>query len=228
VLISSLLAIFLVSIVEVTPAQATWSGGVSWETPQTSPTIVPRHSFTVAKRMFVTGTDGKLYEDSKLLSTGAWTGFYYIPTPGTFAFASAPVAVSPSAGELDVFGTGVDNHVWEVSYTGTWSAPTLIGNSSNLTYWSPTAIVFGATPQEDVFVLGTDLKLYEDSKLLSTGTWSGFYQIPSAGSFANAPWPASASSAEVDLFGRSLDNHVYEVTYTGVWSGPSLVGSSSN
>jgi hypothetical protein len=165
--------------------------------------------------IFVTGTDGLMYEDTVSLSNGSSSGFYQVG-PSSEDFTSGPSPVAETSTAVDVFATGTSSNIYGLHYSGGsgWSGPNLIGSSSSQTYYTPSAIVFAN--QEDVFVSGTDGLLYVDVQTLPGGGWTGFYAAPSPQreGFSTSPSAVSPASTELDVLG-SVNNGVYRVSYVG-------------
>ena len=94
------------------------------------------------------GDDASIYSRS-------WNGSTWSTPFGLGgATSSAPAAVAPAPGRLDLFARGGDNAVWLRRYDGTaWSSWTALGTT---TYASPAASLRQGTSIVDVFVRGTD------------------------------------------------------------------------
>lgn len=163
--------------------------------------------------LFVTGTDGHLYENVKDLMTGLWTGFFLVNSQGTLA--GAPTAVSPSSGSIQVFGPGTDSphHIYGINYSGTWSPWALIGTPANVTWDDVGATAQGG--QVEVFVTGTDDHLWGNTEVGSS--WSGFGSTSSRGTLSSGPSAVSGSNGLVQVFGAGTDtpHHIYEISNTG-------------
>lgn len=177
--------------------------------------------------LFFEGTDGKLWEDWEGAGSGQWSGAMRVRSDG--ALAGTPLALSPSPGVVDVFVRGTDSRIWETSYSnGSWSGWSAVGLSVNQTPFGPGGVVQGG--QLDLFVTGTDGKLYQDFQDLSTGAWSGFFRVSDQGTLGGAPAAVSTAKGSIQVIGPGTDqpHHVYTISYDNGWSPWSLVGTSAN
>lgn len=163
--------------------------------------------------LFVTGMDGHLYENLQSLSTGLWTGFFLVNGQGTLA--DGPTVVSPSAGNIDVFGPGTDSphHIYEIVLNGTWSPWFRVGTPNDVTYNAVGAAIQGS--QIDLFVIGTDGHLWENTEAGST--WTGFGLVNGRTTLSSGPIALANPNGLVTVFAAGTDSphHVYTISNTG-------------
>jgi hypothetical protein len=175
---------------------------------------------------FWRGTDGHLKE---AWYTGRWNGPMDLSVmwPDSSPPASAPaVAVTPDGGAQLVFWQGVDGHLWEAWYTGTWHGPvdwTVRWGGAARLGSAPSVWVSPDGRQQSVFWRGTEGHLWE---AWYVGWWSG--PVDWSARWPGTPLLASAPSAAVTSDGAQQlvywqDNagHLQEAWYAGSWNGPS-------
>ncbi|MDQ6945248.1 MAG: hypothetical protein M3256_03015 [Actinomycetota bacterium] len=145
-----------------------WSGG--WQnilSPPVHPVTRERATITTwgpgRLDVFLRGVDGKLYQD--FLANGAWQGWFQPPGTASGNLNSAPSASAWNGGPTDghnrltVFAQGVDNHLYQTTFDGGWSAWNIEGADQDVFQGSP-GVPSTLQVQPYVLVRGTDLKCY--------------------------------------------------------------------
>jgi hypothetical protein len=105
--------------------------------------------------IFVTGTDGRLYDD---VWSGSWNWNPF--GNGGSPVYGAPAALTDPAGRLHVFATGANGRLYDYMWSGGWGwvyhgyAVTDVGGD-------PGAVVYGGQPH--AFVMGTNNRLYDQA-----------------------------------------------------------------
>ncbi|HJQ34804.1 MAG TPA: peptidoglycan DD-metalloendopeptidase family protein [Pyrinomonadaceae bacterium] len=141
----------------------------------------------------------------------AWTpqGGGIIDEPG--AFSRQPTIT-------DVFAKGLDNKLWQKSYSG----------GSGWTGWSPhnDGFILGSSPVVDsmgpdhvhLFARGQDGQLWQ-KWWTAAGGWGNW--TPLGGGIIGAPGVRSRQSTITDVFARGLDNKLWQKSYVGGtgWTG---------
>jgi len=153
---------------------------------------------------------------------------YVIPpgvtAPTRTAFAgSAATSRGPSI--VDTFWRASDRSVWHKVWNGsTWQSAGLGG----ATLADPAAVATGSA-RLDVFVLGTDYRLYINT-WRSGSTWSG-WRLFYNGSFTSSPAATKRYDGGIDLFARGPDNNIVHLYYnltTGAVSTTNLGGTMTS
>lgn len=179
--------------------------------------------------LFAVGAGGHLYEEISEFGQpfGSW---FAVPIPGVNVYASPVTVVSPTTGEIDVFGTGSGNNsIWETKYTSGCNCWTSEVNLGGLSYQPPSVVVIQGEPQEDLFVVGGDNSLWESISEFG-GLFGNWFKvpIPNGDSYSSGPSVISPASGEVDVFGAgSGSNNVFETKYTAgcnCWTGETNLG----
>jgi hypothetical protein len=197
--------------------------------------------------------DGLVHE---LLYDGSWQHKFLTGSdPGAAPGAPAASLTSSLSGYSTPFNLqqhinfiGVDGHVHELVYDGSWKHHDLTGETGN---WLPAAgsSLAGYTTefnqQQHVLFIGGDNLVHE---LLYDGSWQHKFLTgsdPNAAQGAPPPLPGSRLCAYVTTFNQQqhvnymgTDGHIHELFYAGSWqhnpltktagvSGPSLPGNGT-
>lgn len=70
-----------------------------------------------------TGVVQQLYYDEAAAAGSRWAGWFQLTGVASFRGGSAIAAVGFSRSLLDLFVRGLDNRLYQITYTGSWSAP---------------------------------------------------------------------------------------------------------
>jgi hypothetical protein len=111
-------------------------------------------------------------------SNGTWTS-WQVAVPGA-TFRGKPAAISRGAGLIDIFVHGMDDHLWATWYNSSGPGSWYKGSDDTLgydpTYPATTSPAASARTSDslDVFVRGTDSKMWVNSWNSTSGVWSGF------------------------------------------------------
>jgi len=174
-----------------------WSG---WEAQGGSLTSGPDVASWGSGRLdvFVRGTDNALWHK---FWAGAWSGWESLGG----VLTSDPTAVSWGPNRLDVFARGSDNAMWHKFYDGSrWSGWASLGGSLTS---APDASSCAAG-HLDVFTTGANAGLYQ---LGFNGSW-GSWQSLGGQLTSDAGAACLTGTSTVDLFGRGLDNALWQTT----------------
>jgi hypothetical protein len=121
-------------------------------------------------QVFARGADDALWTRTYSGSWGAWKRVELNGMPEGTAIASSPTAVSPSAGQIDVYVRGSDNHLWKVHYNGsTWGSWTGGGDGEGLLASAVGVALFDG---------GTYLFAQNDLSGLQVNAGSGWQDFP--------------------------------------------------
>jgi CHAP domain len=135
----------------------------------------------------------------------------YVSPPGVVAptrtaFAGG-AATSRGPSIIDLFYRASDRSVWHKVWNGTeWQSAGLGGQ----TLADPAAVATGSG-RLDVFVIGTDYRLYVNT-WLSGSTWSG-WRLLYNGSFTSSPAATKRSDGGIDLFVRGANQDIVYLHY---------------
>ena len=112
-------------------------------------------------------------------NTDGWHGWWQI-RGGRAQPGAAIHAVSRSANKLDVFVTGTDGFIytaaWEPAFTDGWHGWWRL-NGGRATLGGPVTAVLRATNKLDVFVVGTDSRIYTAAWRPDSGGWQGWWPM---------------------------------------------------
>ena len=142
---------------------------------------------------------------------------------GQFPAGSSLAAVSRRPGQVELFGRGTDDRVWQTYRdpgTGQWSDwfPTAPGG---VTVGSPTVL----SPSREVlqlFIIGTDQKAWYCWWSDTDGAWSDWHDLGGQFHPGDQLTAVSRRPGVTELFGRGLDGRVWQTCFTpeqGSWSG---------
>ena len=170
--------------------------------------------YTNYTEVFVTGTDGNIYERWNFGS--GWNASWYPLASPPGGAVDKPAAVSVDGSRIDLFVRGADNRLWSKTFipcTTTpcgWSAWFLPpGTETGVLASAPAAASRGPNHLA-VSVRGTDNGLYF-TQYLGGPTWQPWTGL--GGPIQSAPGMAARSSQSIDVFGRGSDNLVYHWFY---------------
>jgi RHS repeat-associated protein len=184
--------------------------------------------------VFVTGfNDNKVYVDWKPISSGSWSGWAQVT--GNYAIKSAPTAISPTGGTIDLFGTGGDGAVWTsrnssvassltTGFAPNWSS---LGGSlwcadatNHVNCQAPAAVLFNGN--EQLFATAAASRsLYQNYRPAPNGSWSGWNAIAGTADLRSAPVGVSPVGGTLDVYGVGLNGAVYTTRWTNLsqtWS----------
>jgi hypothetical protein len=175
--------------------------------------------------LFGVGTDGNIYH--KFWDGRVWSGWFSdigAPPPGVASGAS-PTVSSSGSGQLEVFIRGTDNAIWCDFNDGYgWLGWESLGGDvlGNPAAVSPTPTATSPTGTIDLFGVGTDQNLYEDT--WNGSSWSGWVKelsAPPPGVASGAsPTVSSWGPGRLDVFIRGGDNAAWHNAWNGSsWSG---------
>jgi hypothetical protein len=122
-------------------------------------------------------------------------------------------------GDLDVFFTGRDEGLWQMSYlpSSGWHPAVEIPGGGVLTS-APAVDVFRGGNELDVFARGTNNALWQTYYRNGSG-WLGHWSSL-GGTLTSAPAvDVFRAGTEVDVFGRGTDNALWQDTFSSSWSG---------
>ncbi len=182
------------------------------------------------ENVFVTGSDGNLYDAQYNPSSGAWS-WVHLNNPGGVQFASNPDAINyyyAAGGSTfeDVYLTGSDGNLYDAQFnpsSSSWSwvhlnAPVgvhLTGNPAVINYyWAAAGVTL-----EDVYMRGTDSNLYYDLYNPSPGSWTWYgLGAPSGVHLASNPaaityYYAAGSETFADVYLTGSDGNLYDAQY---------------
>jgi lysozyme len=153
--------------------------------------------------------------------TGGWFGGGSWSSPislGLGPLGSAPRAVSPSPGLIDVFWKGSDRSMWVDRYSGGWSGATPLGTGA-----------VGGNPVVASAGQGSDTVFWRDASgdlWTDTGAswgWSGAQRLTSTALPADPS--VSAASTSIDVFWNSAGELWHGALSGGTWSGAVPLGT---
>ena len=177
---------------------------------------------------FVVGTDGRVYTAAwEPGFTDWWHGWW--PIGDIQVPPGAPVhAVSRSADKLDIFVTDVDGVIWtaawEPDFTDGWHGWWQL-NGGRAAPGAPVTAVSRSTDKLDVFVVGTDGRVYTAAwEPDFTDWWHGWWPIGSIVAPQGAPVHAvSRSTDKLDIFVTDVNGVImtaaWEPDFTDWWHG---------
>ncbi|MBD1874353.1 hypothetical protein H6F75_12740 [Nodosilinea sp. FACHB-131] len=147
-----------------------------------------------------------------------WSGYTQL---GNEVIKYPPSAVSWGLNRIDVFVVGTDNRLYTKSWNGTkWSSYTQLGNeliSSREAVVSWVSAVSWGPNRIDVFVIGTDSRLY--TKSWDGTKWSGYTQLGNE-AVIEVPSAVSWGPNRIDVFVIGTDSRLYTKSWDGTkWSG---------
>ncbi len=164
---------------------------------------------------------GVAYHKSYNNSTG-FTSFRSLG--GSFKAGSTLAAISRRTGQLEVFGRGLDDRLWQ-NYrmpNGTWHGWYSLGANGFLLSGSPSVV---ARAQDTMHVFARDASgqvatfVWQDH----VGAWAGWFGL--GGSFPAGDFVAALSRVpgQIELLGRGVDNRLWHnyspSNENGDWSG---------
>lgn len=161
--------------------------------------------------MYVTGSDGHVYQQQKAPNFNGWSDLGLPPGSGDF---SDPAAVSWGPGRRDVVvrrGTTlyINTYAAGAGLTGWQSLGTpgsTPGSSPAIASWGPNRL--------DVFVRGSDSQLYWRKCTANcsgnTGTWSSWTAVP-GGTFLGKPTAVGRETGVIDVFVHGMDDTLWGV-----------------
>ena len=159
--------------------------------------------------LFVVAADGNVYTTARLASDGVWADWSKAGaslTPVLFPVKSAVTALSPQAGEVDLFAVAADGGIYSCSRPGTggWSSWARVGGAADTV---PLPCTVGATSpglgQVSLFVTGSDGGVYTVSRSATAAAWTDWARVGTATDQAplhSVIRAASAKAGELDLF----------------------------
>ena len=188
-------------------------------------TVPPAAPISVVSRsqdkldVFATGIDGKVYTAAWEPSDGGagFRGWWHVA--GGLAVPGAPVGVvSRSANKLDVFVTGLNNHIWTAAWEPSDGAIRFRGwwQVGNLSVPSRTWIsaVSRSKDKMDIFATGFDGRVYTAAWERGDVRFRGWSWVASGESHPGAPVGAvSRSTDKLDLTLTGSDGRVW----TAAW-----------
>jgi lysozyme len=166
---------------------------------------------------FWEGSDSNIWQATY---TAGWYGDGTWSTPrslGLGPVGSAPEAVSPGAGLIDLFWKGAGGAVWVDRFNGGWSGPSPL--SSGVVTGTPVA-VSSAAGSDTVFWRDASSHLFQDTG--ASWGWSGAQQLTTV-PLASDP-SVSASAGDIDVFWNSGGGLWHLALNAGVWSGAAALG----
>jgi hypothetical protein len=181
--------------------------------------------------IFVVGLNGAAwsawFDDTK----GGWQSWFQLGTRD-FNLHQPLSAISHNDTEMDVFGIGKDNRIYNARYVYQWAAqPEQIWQpvgdmtfpSGNLVSTvSKLASDGSGVGLIDIFAVDSNGYVYNATLVTDEGYWSGWNRIldgvfpPSARIAARAYWK---NGETIELFGVAEDNIVYTAWWDGTWYG---------
>jgi hypothetical protein len=165
------------------------------------------------------GDDGSIYSRS-------WNGSTWSTPSGLGGVtSSAPAAVAPAPGRLDLFARGADNAVWLRRFGGAvWSSWSSLGTT---TYASPAASLRQGTSTVDVFVRSATNQVLQRSRTGST--WSAAWVSIGAppGGATSAPASVSNGPGRIEVFVRGGNGAIWRRTFTTSWGAWTSLGGVS-
>jgi lysozyme len=148
---------------------------------------------------------------------GSWSA----PIPlGLGPLGSAPRAVSPAPGLIDVFWKGSGSGMWVDRYSGTWSGATPLGTGA-----------VGGNPVVASAGQGSDTVFWRDASgdlWADTGAswgWSGAVRLTSTALSADPS--VSAASTSIDVFWNSAGELWHGALSGGTWTGAAALGTEA-
>jgi lysozyme len=169
---------------------------------------------------FWRGGDGHLWATT---FTGGWfgSGTWSVPAAlGVGLIESAPRAVSPAQGLIDVFWKGSDGGLWVARDNGGWSGAMPLNTG-----------VVGGNPVAASAGQGSDTVFWRDAAgglWADTGAswgWSGAQRLSSG--VLSADPSVSAAGTSVDVFWNSAGQLWHGVLSSGSWSGAAALGTET-
>jgi len=178
--------------------------------------------------VFVVGTDGYVYTAAwEPAFADGWHGWWRIGNV-KFPQGSAIHCVSRSANKLDIFGTDVNGRVmtaaWEPAFTDGWHGWWQI-KGGKAAPGAPVTAVSRSTDKLDIFVVGTDGRVYTAAwEPAFTDWWHGWWPIGASKFPAGAPIHCVSRSAnKLDVFGTDTAGRIitaaWEPSFTDGWHG---------
>jgi M6 family metalloprotease-like protein len=148
--------------------------------------------------------------------------------PGSVEFVGAPAVVnSPDGSLVDVFVTGKDGAIYEITYVrggGGWQSWTPLPGGLYFVS-APAAINSPDGALLDVFAVASDGNLYEIVYARGGGGWQSWTALPGGVALASAPAAVNGPDGSVlDVFVLGQDGNLYEIVYTrggagwGAWT----------
>lgn len=153
------------------------------------------------------------------LQQGSWNAVAPVRTDGLIE-GSPAVAQVPGSPRTDVFVRGSDGNVYWTSmqgpafgpWTGLGSPPVLFG------FQGAPAAVSWAPGRLDLFVRGTDNRLWQRFSENGGSSWSGWFQPVPDGVLASDPVAVSWAPGRLDIFVMGTDGQVWQRFYEGSWN----------
>jgi lysozyme len=182
----------------------------------TDPSVVSEGSGQIDA--FWKGADGNVWQSSY---TPGWYGSGSWSAPvslGVGTVGSAPEAVSPGAGLIDLFWVGAGSSVWVDRFNGSWSGAAPL-NTGAIT-GTPVAISASAG-SDTVFWRDAAGDLWQDTG--ASWGWTGAERLTTTALAANPS--VSASNGDIDLFWNSAGELWHGALNAGVWTGASALGT---
>jgi lysozyme len=171
---------------------------------------------------FWAGADGNLWQSTY---TPGWFGAGSWSAPqslGVGSLQSAPEAVSPGPGLIDVFWKGSGSSVWVDRFNGRWNGATPLGTGAMT--GTPVAVSSSAGSDTVFWRDASTGDLYQDS-VLSWG-WLGAQRLTTTPLAADPTLSAAAGSIDVFWNGAGqLWHGALNVSGGGVWSGVAALGT---
>jgi beta-N-acetylhexosaminidase len=202
------------SLAAFTRSGGTWAGPVSYGGRMITQPAAAAVPGTTRLEAAVIGTDRATW--LRGIAGGAATG----PWTSIGGTATAPPAIAAtSSGQLAVAVRGTDHAVYVKTYTpGTgWSGWAGVGGRA---LDAPIGLTFSPSGDLDVFVTGTNLQVYQNTR--HGGRWSGWQSI--GGIVAGGPAGITVPGGPVDIFVQSSNGAAYERSFSGTWSAWTALG----
>jgi SpoIID/LytB domain protein len=146
-----------------------------------------------------------------------WMGPYPIRTDGTVVSGPDAAAVRGSE-RVDVVVRGTNGFYWTYWSGSGWTGWAGLGSPPGGAVGDP-AFVSWSPGRLDVFVRGTDDKLWQRFSENGGANWSGWIKpVGDDGVLASAPEVSSRGPGLLDVFVRGTDGNVYQRYWDGGWS----------
>jgi hypothetical protein len=170
-----------------------------------------------------------LWEAVWSVTGNRWVGPNPVPSVTT-ALSSPSIVVNTARDEEDVSYEGVDQKVWEITWSGSWSTAHAVGmgplgSAPSATSW-PSATRDPAG-QQDVFWHGGpgNNGIWGADWSPSVKHWVGPDEVPGLSNALSSPSVVvNATRDEEDIVYEGSNKQLWEVVWAGNWSGPTQIG----
>jgi hypothetical protein len=182
--------------------------------------------------IFVRGGDNKLYQKTSNNGGVEWSDWILL-FDGDGTLSASPEVASRGANRLNLFVINVDGDIYERFYDGPevggggWSPSWIYHGGPDVGVAilaqggtdrsDPATVAWGSSERWDLFVRGTDSRLYQRF-WDGSGTSAWFKPVGDNGLLASEPEAASWEPGNLLIFARFPDDRVYALPFgTGGW-----------